>query len=1469
MERLRKEEEERRRRISEELERRKKLQSDYEGRIISAIDTLDSVISTCQKHRELRSQLDPATAIGNATSPLERARTTFEEQTKKSLKSDFKKCTAFVKKLKSGSFPTPSEVTSPNSAIRTLNLSRYVEEVAAAIVEPGGGGSKVKLTDVPGIVTLCVEMHRRYDGFVEGMIPVLLAGVGGAGGGGANPSSANDGDDGNGSSIPRRICLRLLTEFIIHGIVTDTKPILKVIAEAAGAPPSSSSSGKEERSGSKEYAVTDANLIVTFAKTGGLEILGVLPRSVRLECERLEKEVSGKGDGLLVVVPPEDNESSALGKGDEQNKGEAKRAEVEEARAAVDDKHSQLTQSATQPQPQPLKEEFDLEQPFTPTLPAPLLARAQATLHSLQSTVTSSSSLSALLAIPPPLSNLTKQHCLGAYRTLSNTYLTTHRRLIQLEKRCEQDRLLQGNLSDAREKGLKDAKSLMDSLTKSVEALSEALDLDIPPLPSSEEELGNGNGDGAADGKGIELWTKTDNGPNDPEAHARLGPFDDEETRSFYCDVPDLLATNPPAMLGIAAEDVEKKKERNERQYGGVGVAAVVAEGDSGGGSVVDESEVVPMEVEEMSGDEGGDGDVGEDGEEGVKEGKENKDTPHYKLMVLLEQELPEASRREKIDELAERFCVNHGSNKNSRKRLYKTLFLVPFARLDLLPYYSRFAAILDRVYSDSTLVTELEQQMHGQARFKKNQNLESRLRTARYLGELTKFRVAPPIVVLRGLRRCLEDFSGHNIDVACCLLESCGRYLYRTKHTHGKLSELMDTMMRLKKAKNLDERHVAMITSAFFMVNPPRQTNRPTKEVSPLEAYLRYLLTTKLEPDEISISFVSKQIQRLPWSDPGIDCGSLVCKFMLKACRKGRYKATKAIALVAANLKRSKPEVPARLIDAVLEEIQWFIENPNFRDHQRTIVCSRILGELYCAGVIPSSIIFEVLHHILNFGHDIPDALRQASKNQETLTSHGRISQAIPEDGELEEDENKNNEEEKPKVVSVSRFSKYDTRVPCEIDPPTAVFRIKLVCTILETVTPYIVSATNKVKLDFVLAALQRYLFTKISLPSDVEFSVLDIFDGLDSQLRKLAPKESRRGPNSKSSGQKASAASFERYTTWLDAHNFVIAAEEAETLSGARASTRLLAQAGLLVAEDSSNQEIEGELLEEDLENSVGMSEDDETLDSVKDSMEGDSDDESNDDSSAASEAEGESVDGDSDESDSDSESEGESEEDEESFAEEDEIDQASSEAAYLRQLQDEAFESELRKLTMEALEKGKVSARTGTGGKVSSSMPSAPQFIAKKSSPVEQSQISNQDVSVPTSFNGDEGMKFKLLKRGHKGKAEEKQIFVPASTNLAKRATKQDDEAAKERDIVKARVLQYEAESAELQHSGGNVYLDQTKLQVIRNRPLSMEVIDRNFGKKPEAPYKISERLRRPGRGGGRLFNPGRGTSGRSLK
>ncbi len=970
-----------------EIERRQKLQAEYESSILSAITSLESFTSAAKLHADLRRQLDPQPLVAGEISPLDQERKSFEKS-KKSLKSDLKKCTAFVKKIKSGSYHTPNELNSPNNPIRTLNLTRYVEEVATALTEPQ---TKVKQSDIPGVVMLCVEMHRRYETFAKALIPTLLAGISG---------KADEGE-----SLPRRICLRLITEFVLHGIITDMKPLVRVIKDAAGVP-------SEE---GKDYAVTDANFIVTFSKAGGHEILGSVPRTIRLDCERLKKEINGEGEGNLA------NDESAT------------------------------------------------ETPFTPTLSAALLEKATSAIDLFTTTAPNTR------AVPPKMTASLHTHCTGAYRTLAKSYVSTHRRLQKLEKRCEQDRLLQGNLSEAREKGLNDAKSLMESLTKSVESLSEVLDEDIPPLV--EEEVVEEE----TDGKGIQLWTKGDSGSE------RLGPFDDEETRSFYCDVPDFLSTKPHALLGISEADVEKQREKNKRQYGEDEEAEIV---EMSG----DVEETLPMVEEEGEDDENEEGEeVAMEESKGENADEENKDTPHYKLMVLLEQELPEASRREKIDEIADRFCANHGSNKKSRKRLYETFFLVPRARLDLLPYYSRFAAIMDRVYSDSTLVTELEQQMHGQARFKKNQNIESRLRTARYIGELTKFRVAPPIVALRGIKRCLEDFSGYNIDVACCLLESCGRYLFRTKHTHKKIAELMDTMMRLKKAKNLDERSIAMINSAFFMVNPPPQSNRPVKEVPPLEAYLRYLLASTLEADDKSVSFVSKQIQRLPWSDPSIDCGGLVCKYMLKACRKGRYKTTKAVASLVANLKRSKPEVPSRVIDVILEDIDWFLENPNFRDNQRTIVCARLFGELYCSGVLPSSIIFEQIDHILNFQHDIPDALRHVSQT-EMFAPRGKVSQTILEDEELEDDDEDDEKENvEPEAVPVSRYSKYDPRVPCETDPPMSVFRIKLVCTILDAISPQ-VTMSNKSKVDLALASLQRYLFTKTTLPSDGKF-VFDFF--------------------------------------------------------------------------------------------------------------------------------------------------------------------------------------------------------------------------------------------------------------------------------------------------------------------------------------------------------------------------------------
>jgi len=970
-------------------------------------------------------------------------------------------------------------------------------------------------------------------------------------------------------------------------------------------------------------------------------------------------------------------------------------------------------------------------------------------------------------------------------------------------------------------------------------------------------------------------------------------------------------------------------KAENDRKYGSRGGgAATDGEGDALPEAGADAAEEGGSSAFDDAGDdvaspkEGGDGGGDCDGD-----GKE--DTPHYKLQVLLEQELPECSRREQIDELAEKFCANHGASRPARKRLSRSLFLVPRTRLDLLPHYSRLAAILDRIFPSDVsgpLVTELERQFHGQARFKKNVNLEGRLKTARFLGELTKFRVAPPIVSLRCLRRCLDDFGGANIDVACCLLESCGRYLHRTEHTRARISALMDTMMRIRKAKNLDDRSVAIINSAFFMVSPPQSpTQKRAKVLPPLEAYLKYLFMVSLTHDDRSVSFVSKQVLRFPWSDPTAEVGTLVVKYMLKAVRKGRYKVVGAVADVAANLRRSKPEVPARIVDSALEELQYAMERPSARDQQRTVSHARLLGELHRTGLVPASVVFEQLYRFVNFGHDVPEALREASKKlaaeaeaargaegwsvpaattEGFMAPGGDVDQTIGEDEELEEDDVKKEDEEQeeakgepPAAVAVSPHSKYDPRVPCSVDPPTSAFRVKLICTVLETVGASVVvsrsGSNNRAKLDAFLAAFQRYLFIKSMVPSEVEFAVLDLFDSLDS----LARREEERtvaasGGGASGAGKKkggkgsrgATAAQQQhqapkgvvRYRSWLEAHNATVAIEEAEAAAEARAEVRLLAQAGVSSAGtgagDADADALDGEDMEADdlLEEEEDSIDDHMSLNSSakdEDSLAMMSEDESDDDEDSAAGTESDDETSDEDGSDrSDDDSDGDTDE-EEVTDDEEEVNEAAAQEAYMKQLEEEAFERELRKITMEALEKGKIAAKTGTGGKVSDSMPAASQ-ISKKTL---ETGGGSGDVVVAgapgnlahmMALGGKDGIGFQLLKKGHRGRVEAKQLVVPSDTNLAKVATKHDDEAVRERDMIKARVLQYESESAE-QYSG-NVYMEQTKLQVIRNRPLTMDDIDRNFGSSG-GDYEGSNRRQQPREGSGDRPRPRHGHSG----
>ena len=71
-----------------------------------------------------------------------------------------------------------------------------------------------------------------------------------------------------------------------------------------------------------------------------------------------------------------------------------------------------------------------------------------------------------------------------------------------------------------------------------------------------------------------------------------------------------------------------------------------------------------------------------------------------------------------------------------------------------------------------------LKKEFYGMMKTKNQQYIDNKVRNVRYLAELVKFGVAPPITAFRMFKTMMTDFSPHNIELTAVLLEACGRYV-------------------------------------------------------------------------------------------------------------------------------------------------------------------------------------------------------------------------------------------------------------------------------------------------------------------------------------------------------------------------------------------------------------------------------------------------------------------------------------------------------------------------------------------------------------------------------------------------------------------------------------------------------------------------------------------------------------------
>ena len=119
---------------------------------LEARQTLDSYINSTLTRRSNRALHSPAA--------LKESRSTFSDAIKKStIKSDLKRSTAFIKKIKMNL--TSANLPIITSDIETLNLTRHTSEVAQALFE-----AKIKPSDSASAVAVILELNKRYKDFL-------------------------------------------------------------------------------------------------------------------------------------------------------------------------------------------------------------------------------------------------------------------------------------------------------------------------------------------------------------------------------------------------------------------------------------------------------------------------------------------------------------------------------------------------------------------------------------------------------------------------------------------------------------------------------------------------------------------------------------------------------------------------------------------------------------------------------------------------------------------------------------------------------------------------------------------------------------------------------------------------------------------------------------------------------------------------------------------------------------------------------------------------------------------------------------------------------------------------------------------------------------------------------------------------------------------------------------------------------
>ena len=88
---------------------------------------------------------------------------------------------------------------------------------------------------------------------------------------------------------------------------------------------------------------------------------------------------------------------------------------------------------------------------------------------------------------------------------------------------------------------------------------------------------------------------------------------------------------------------------------------------------------------------------------------------------------------------------------------------------------------------------------------------------------------------MLECLKKCIDDFHGHNIEIITNLLETCGKYLIKVEESKLKFTTLLDILWRLKDRENISTKALQNLENAYYQCRAPANSKKQPKIVEKL----------------------------------------------------------------------------------------------------------------------------------------------------------------------------------------------------------------------------------------------------------------------------------------------------------------------------------------------------------------------------------------------------------------------------------------------------------------------------------------------------------------------------------------------------------------------------------------------------------------------------------------------------------